>query len=291
MNKIINKIKQLSNDKLLEYFKKTDIDTLYNIKLYLDDIYYNTGDTTGFTDTQYDILNDIIKNDPKYKITTGSKIRHNDNKVSLPIYLGSMDKIKPEDSKVLTRWINKNKSSEYIIESKLDGISCLLILKNNKINLYTRGDGYEGSDISFLNQYIKNIPKKNKIDITVRGELIIKQDIFNVKYKKEYSNPRNMVSGLINSKKFNQGLLDIEFIAYEIISSDILKPSLQLSFLKENNFKIVDYEIVSNILSENLTESFLRFIIENLFLNFPDSSKINLTLLRQFEDFFYYFSR
>ena len=45
----------------------------------------------------------------------GAKIRMNDNRVELPFWLGSMDKLKPEDVLQLKRWLVKNESKDYNI--------------------------------------------------------------------------------------------------------------------------------------------------------------------------------
>ena len=53
--------------------------------------------------------------------------------------------------------------------------------------------------------------------------MIIKNQVFKEKYSKDVSNPRNMISGLLNSKSLKKGVADIDFIAYEIIKDiDIL---------------------------------------------------------------------
>ena len=64
------------------------------------------------------------------------------------------------------------------MEDKLDGVSCLVVVKNGKIKLYTRGDGIIGADISYLAPYFGTIPKNLDIDINVRGELIMPVDVF-----------------------------------------------------------------------------------------------------------------
>ena len=80
---------------MLKSLKLQDIDTLKKIKQYLDDKYYNTGEKTEFTDEQYDILKDIIvKYDKGEKKKVGAKIREDNNRVKLPYWLGSLDKIK-----------------------------------------------------------------------------------------------------------------------------------------------------------------------------------------------------
>ena len=191
------------NDKdLIEYFNTENLEVLHKLKLYLDDLYYNTVFEPQLSDWQYDILKEIlVKRDPSYIPPIGTKIRKNDNSVKLPYWLGSMNKLKPEDENEFSRWIEKYKSDSYIIEDKLDGISCLLVIINSKIKLYTRGDGVIGSDISYLAPYIQNIPKFSRdINLAIRGELIIKKITFENKYSDIFANPRNFVTGKIGSK-------------------------------------------------------------------------------------------
>ena len=91
------------------------------------------------------------------------------DKVKLPYYLGSMDKIKPPSNK-LNNWCAKYEAP-YILTEKLDGVSALLLYKDNQIKLFTRGTATHGMDISSLLRYNK-IPsyesvmmylKKNKM--------------------------------------------------------------------------------------------------------------------------------
>jgi len=260
MEKIIKKISKYSDDELFKYFNKTDIKILHEMKLYLDDIYYNSGLSTGLNDFQYDLLKETLQErEPNYIPPVGVKIRSGENEIKLPYYLGSMNKFKPENVNELDRWLSKNEVKECIIEDKLDGISCLLIIKNEKINLYTRGDGEIGSDISYFAPYFKNIPKKRDIDIAVRGELIMKKITFEKKYSSEFANPRNFVSGRVGSKTVRKGIEDIDFIAYEIVSNGILmKPEEQLKTLKEYGFSVVNNFILKDITTEELVSSFIN---------------------------------
>ncbi len=134
--------------KVEKYLKIHDLDFLNTLKKKLDDIYYNDGDVT-VSDVNYDMLKDyLIKNDKKYIPVIGAKIKEMDNEEKLPFYLGSILKIVPDDMKPFNRWFEKNKSHEYVISDKLDGVSCLLYNKNGKMNLYTRGDGEVGKNIT-----------------------------------------------------------------------------------------------------------------------------------------------
>ena len=260
-------ISKYSDNDLKKYFNKEDINFLHQLKLYLDDKYYNRGEEVYLSDHQYDLLKEILqKRDPMYIPPIGAKIRMNDNRVELPFWLGSMDKLKPEDVLQLKRWLVKNESKDYVIESKLDGISCMLISKKGITKLYTRGDGIIGSDISYLTHYLKNIPKKIDEDIAIRGELIIRKDVFSKKYSSEFKNPRNMVAGRIAGKTARSGLEDIEFIAYEIIDNHtLIKPEEQLLKLVEMDFHVVNYSIVNSLKIENLIEIFMNFKDNTIF--------------------------
>jgi len=260
MEKIIKKISKYSDDELSKYFIKTDIKVLHEMKIFLDDIYYNSGLSTGLTDFQYDLLKETLQQrEPDYIPPIGAKIRSGENEIKLQYYLGSMNKFKPENISELERWIEKNQAKECIIQDKLDGISCLLIIKDEKIGLYTRGDGEVGSDISYFAPYFKNIPKKRDINIAVRGELIMKKKTFEEKYSSEFANPRNFVSGRVGSKTVRKGLEDIDFVAYEIVSTGILmKPEDQLKILKEYGFSIVNNSILKDINVDELVSCFIN---------------------------------
>jgi DNA ligase (NAD+) len=234
-----------------------DLTKLKKLKSHLDDVYYNTGDSV-VTDSEYDaIKEEIMRCDPNYVPEVGAKIRDGENRVKLPYWLGSADKITEE--KVLQRWLNKNKSKEYVITSKLDGVSCLLCFKNGEMKLYTRGDGVIGADISFLQKYISFPCIKE--EISIRGELIMDKEIFQTKHSTTYKNPRNMVSGLISGKTARAGLTDIHFVAYEIITDDETQSEQkeQLKKLKSMGFETVKHKFVRAIDIESLSNTYISF--------------------------------
>ena len=203
----LNILNKMSENQLKKCLSEKDTGDLVIMKNYLDDIYYNSFDETSpLDDFRYDILKDILtERDSTVSNIVGSKIRDDDNRVKLPYYLGSIDKIKFKEDAKLNNWIRKNNCDNYIFQSKLDGCSCLLVLQEGILKIYTRGDGILGADISHLLKYINGIPYKNlKGNIAVRGELIIKKAVFRDKYSCESSNPRNMVSGLLNAKTFRE---------------------------------------------------------------------------------------
>ena len=261
MHDTIIKLSKLENKKLGTALKKISLVELKKAKEYLDDVYYNSGEKSGFSDSQYDILKEtILKLDKDYVDTVGAKLRHDDNRTELPLYLGSIDKIRPTEQNKLDNWLAKNSASFYNIEPKLDGVSCLFTSVDGKTSLYTRGDGYVGADISYLIKYIKNIPSITE-DISVRGELIIKENVFKRKYSALFTNPRNMVSGVVNSKSLRDGVGDVDFIAYEIILNDKkqIKPSDQLKILDKLKFTAIENLLVDSLNFEDLSEKLLDF--------------------------------
>lgn len=253
----INKIQAYSSEKMKKYCETAHLDTLHKLKLYLDDLYYNTG-TPELSDKLYDILKDtLMKRDPVYVPPVGAKIRSKENRVKIPFWMGSADKITPDEQKELDRWFEKNPCDELVVSDKLDGVSGTFTSVNGIKKLFTRGDGVTGADISYLIQYIDTIPDIKK-DIAVRGELIIKKKVFEKKYyhdgkgdKKNdgnnrlYRNARNMVAGLVGAKTVRNGLTDIQFVVYEIIGNETMPPlSQQFKMIKKLGFTPAKYETV-----------------------------------------------
>ena len=72
---------------------------------------------------------------------------------------------------------------------------------DNNRKLYTRGDGNTGKDISYLINFIKGL-NNLQTSVAIRGELIISKSKFSkIKVEGKVMNVRNIVSGIINSKK------------------------------------------------------------------------------------------
>ncbi len=151
--------------------------------------------------------------------------------------MGSLDK--KRDEKALDAWLDKTCTDKFVVSAKLDGISALYDPEHNK--LYTRGNGQTGCDISrfikhldltrakvsakkTLDLMLEAIPERSWKDVTltayVRGELIMANETFDLKYKKAFKNPRNLVSGQFGKKTINKDIIaDIFFVPYEVIVS------------------------------------------------------------------------
>ena len=249
----------------IQKFKTEGIDTLKCLsEKELTDIlkeaiqkYYQETTESLLSDNQYDILREyILKKYPNNKTanTQHTEVKLDKSKVKLPYEMWSMDKIKP-DTKELEKFKSKY-SGPYVISCKLDGVSALYSTEEDSPKLYTRGDGKYGQSIDHLIEYLNLPTDKN---ITLRGELIIKETLFQEKYSSKYSNSRNFISGLVNKKKILKDdisiLKDIDFVGYEVIRPENLKPSEQLNLILSSNGNCVKF--IDSINSEELTNEFL----------------------------------
>lgn len=222
-------------------FKTKTTEELLLLKTTCDDAYYNSSEPY-MPDETYDLLVEEIWERGIQTNQVGSKLREDIVSVKLPYYLGSMDKFKPDEPSKLDRWLSLNNSDLYVIEAKLDGISCLLEHKKGITKLYTRGDGYDGSDITHLLPYLK-FPKLSH-DIAIRGELIMDKNKFEEHYSSESSNARNMVSGIVNARSLKVGTDQVEFIAYEILRPTGITPFKQLLDLNTKyGFQVVNFSV------------------------------------------------
>lgn len=219
----------------------------------LDDIYYNGGDSdVVISDAEYDFLRE--KYEEKYGKWEhiGAVVKHKKT-VQLPKYLGSMDKYKMNNEKEIRKF-SENYPGNYIIEEKLDGVSGLLVYTPKNIKLYTRGNGYSGVDISNLIKYLKVPAIKVENTLYIRGEIIIPRDVFQKKFSQTFKNARNLVSGIVNSKRVNvKNASAMDFVCYDVIDSN-MTPSQQMDFLKKHSFHTVKYFSIDEISPEILNK-------------------------------------
>jgi DNA ligase (NAD+) len=252
----IGPVNTMSTKQLIEDFKTHGITVLENLKenqlvdilKVSNDAYYNTNKSL-MTDNEYDIVKEYMERKyPKNDVIDQVGAPVIKNKVKLPFNMPSMDKIKP-DSGALANWTKKY-TGPYVLSCKLDGVSGMYVSGTTDAKLYTRGDGFVGQDISYL---LKKMNLPNVPDLVVRGEFIIPKHIFDEKYKSSFANPRNLVSGIINSKTVDEKIKDLHFVAYEIIQP-LMKPSEQMAKLIESGFEVVQNKLEQSISNESLSE-------------------------------------
>lgn len=270
-----------------------DIKLLEKVVIKANNDYYNT-DKPLLTDKTFDILETILKErkpDSDYFKSIAAPITNPEDKIKLPYYLGSIDKVKPGE-KVLTKWL-KDHPGSVLISEKLDGLSCLLMIEKAGVGvgagavgggtgtggagggdsltmkLYKHGDGYEGQEITKLLDTIQlgNINKteimkllKTETHIAIRGEIIIKNSIFNAKYNKLYPKARSLIAGIVNSKKPDANIVkDIDIVFYEWISPGLLKYEEQFKMLTKINVNLANYKLYTELIETQIPDLLMEF--------------------------------
>lgn len=244
-----------------------------------DKYYFNNDSDSLIEDSEYDyIVRFLEKKDPnnEYLKTIGKSPIS--NKIKLPYRLGSLDQIHEGEIK---KWIkNNNLNHETLcITDKLDGTSCLLVYgkDGNISNSYSRGDGTNGQPWGIHTNNILTVPKTVEDNIkAVRGEIIIPLDRWELmrtvaksRSGREYKNPRNCVSGLMNVQEElpEEVYKNIEFVPYEIISfhddTEISKEE-QLLLLRKNNFIYVFNSLVfGEDVNDDLLSKYIKYRKDN----------------------------
>ena len=220
----------------LAFLKTQTHEQIANLLRHASSKYYEG--TPVITDDIFDIVKDYLtKENPSNPVLSeiGAPVG---SKVKLPYWMGSLDKIR-DDEKGLDKWKSKH-TNKVLVSDKLDGNSALLVFSGKNVKMYSRGDGYEGQDISHLIPLIQGIPKESKAK-AIRGELIIsKSNWETVKHKG--ANPRNSVAGVMHSKHPDKELAAaVEFVAYEQLDPRVTI-SKGLNALKADGFKVVHNE-------------------------------------------------
>ena len=200
---------------------KEKFDNNVSLLKFASECYYN-GSETIMTDSEYDkLLLETRELSEKYNFKDDFLIKNigmviNDKPVLNHIKKMYSQKDIFEVDKAI-EWCKKKRTKIFYTEPKLDGCSANLIYKDGKLtSVATRGNGLIGQDITMLSDGIINLPKniEYKDLIEIRGELIMSFKNFD-KFKDEFKNPRNLVSGstsLLDVEKFKER--NIEFIPW-----------------------------------------------------------------------------
>ncbi|MGB9711230.1 MAG: NAD-dependent DNA ligase LigA [Thermodesulfovibrio sp.] len=135
------------------------------------------------------------------------KVEHREPMLSLDNAF-SYEELRDFDERV-KRLLGINKSVEYTVEPKYDGLAIELSYKNGLLyKASTRGDGYVGEDITQNIKTIKSIPLRiegvTPEEIDIRGEVYMNIDEFErinrerqEKGEPIFANPRNAASGSV----------------------------------------------------------------------------------------------
>lgn len=185
--------------------------------------YYN-GESL-ISDKLYDALIDELHLlDPKNSavIGIGSDPVSNWEKISHKIPMGSLNKCNTDEEYL--KWHNKyiSKNEKVILTLKLDGLSASLVYKDGLlVSGATRGSGVAGELITQNIIKMNGVPLrlKEKIDITVRGEIILSKENYK-NFFSGYSNPRNAASGI--SRRYDgEGSDKMSLLTYQLFSDSL----------------------------------------------------------------------
>lgn len=153
----------------------------------------------------------------------------------------------------------QNEEIEYICEWKIDGLSVSLLYQNSQLTqISTRGNGFEGEDVTLNKNLIKNIPfslnnsSSKAHNCEIRGEIFMSKEEFHLlnnelKEKKTtlLSNPRNAAAGTIMSLSPCQR--NLNFIAYTIYGKDTTTQKKCLQELEKMKFETSPYVFCHNL--------------------------------------------
>lgn len=247
----------------------TPVKALEKLILKAKDAYYNTGKfytampkdlialpikikAGPITDAIFDKLEDTLRElypDSPILQQIGAPIAQKKLMTQLPIPMPSLNKKKPGTAQA---WLDTHKGP-YCESIKIDGSSLELVYKPNKpVRVYTRGDGHEGGDISFLAPYLK-IPQVLPGSCIYRAEAVMKEAAFTTFWKTTYRNARNMVSGILNKIEPHPGLQHVSVIVlYQMYPA--IAQSVGLKKAKSLGFTTVPYRVEDAMDEETLIE-------------------------------------
>ena len=252
---------------------KSRILQLRNLIIEHNHNYYDL-DKNLISDFEYDnLINELIKlenqfpefqdqNSPSRRVGGGLSDKFNSESHIFQMY--SLDNTYSDTE--LETWFNRIAKLiqvddfEFCCELKYDGASVNLLYEDGQlVRALTRGDGYQGDNITNNLKTINSVPLKlknkffpNKFEI--RGEIIIPSDAFNSLNEKRkqiglplFMNPRNTASGsikLLDSKEVARRPL--ECFLYSVVSNDIniYNHSELLDSARNMGFNVPNYEKV-----------------------------------------------
>ena len=201
--------------------KKEKLELYYKAK----EAYYNGQEI--MTDFEFDTLEKELGLENKSEV--GAK--NPSYTVKHPFVMGSISKVqihKDKEGNVdWKKYFNEAKkyfgNNPVIITPKYDGCSFEVDIFDNVIqSISSRGDGSWGKDLTHhLAIFIPDEYVHLGGHYTLRGEVLVKKNIFEKKYSENFTNPRSFVSGVLNrdydrfNKEFQDMLNDLSIVIYD----------------------------------------------------------------------------
>lgn len=248
--------------------------TEYHAKRYYDD------DSPEISDFEYDMLmvelRNLEKEYPEFISSNsltqkvGGTVKKGFEKVVHEVPLQSLqdifdfDELYAFDTRIKKIAEEENIELNYVVETKIDGLSAALEYKNGIfVRGATRGNGEVGEDVTNNLKTLKTIPQKLKenIDITVRGEVFISKDNFEKLNSEQevlgetlFANARNAAAGSLrqlDSKITSKRPLDIYiFNVQKIEGREFSSHYEELLYLEKIGFNVNPIKIYCKNIKE-----------------------------------------
>ena len=263
--------KKQAKERIEELRKKTE----YYAEKYYDE------DKPEISDFEYDMLmvelRNLEKEYPEFQSKdsltqkVGGHVKEGFAKVTHEVPLQSLQDVFSIEE--VEDWVEKieQKAKEngikdvrYVVETKIDGLSSALEYRDGKfVRGATRGNGLVGEDVTENLKTVKTIPQeiKDKINITVRGEVFIsKKDFEEMNQEREeneeelFANARNAAAGSLrqlDSKITAKRPLDIYiFNVQKIEGKEFNSHFEELEYLDKLGFNVNPVRIYCKTIEE-----------------------------------------
>lgn len=236
-------------------------DVLVDILTQASDLYHNEGESF-ISDAEYDTLEQMLKSiNPKnlFLASVGSDVRG--GKINLPYPMGSLDQVYEGDT---IKWIQANGWDDelFVLSDKEDGTSALNVYSKKKLGIaYSRGNGFQGADITRHMSRIKACPQQSTTNCAIRLEVIMEDDVFAAQKAaaeaeggRVYKNARNYVAGRMNASESP----DLFYNSVRVIGTSVVDPKMgkleQMKFMEDMGFEVPHYIVKKG---SELTDEFL----------------------------------
>lgn len=210
----------------------------------------------------------IRKDSPTQKV--GASLKKGFEKVTHEVPLQSLqdvfsfEEVRDFDERMKKIAEENNTELEYVVETKIDGLSAALEYKNGVfVKGATRGNGTVGEDVTENLKTVKSIPKKlsEPIDIIVRGEVFIGKEQFEklnenrlMDEEEQFANARNAAAGSLrqlDSKVTATRPLDIYiFNVQKSDTKEFTTHSESLDYLSSIGFNVNPVRILCKNIEE-----------------------------------------
>lgn len=241
----------------MDFKLKTD-EQLITLYKEAKDKYYS--DESIMTDSDFDLL-ELEMESRDIELYVGSEesseygevISHLSPMLSLAKQQINSETLLPEQHnniiKLLKRSVIWDKTEKFVIAYKADGLAINSIYHDGQLAYsVTRGDGKQGRNV--LDKIKHLLPNTVLPSIKeVRYECVIPTNIFVKKYSEEYSNPRNLASGILGNEDITDDRInDLRLINLYSVSTDnmhLANENTCYDVISKN--ELIDFDFMSNL--------------------------------------------